>query len=63
MSLVDLTEPSDPLNYKSVYKNWILQIILHVFYGLYLCGTKSFVLKTELFFTFFWYGLVWHLVL
>ena len=47
-----LTEPSDPLNYKPIFKHCILQTVLHIFL-LYFCRTKSFVLKTELYFTFF----------
>ena len=59
--LIELTEPSNPLHYKPFFKHCILHTILHVFLLLYLCETKSFVLKTEQY--FFWFGLVWHSVL
>ena len=58
IGLTELTEPSDTLNYKLFFKHCILQTVLHGFYCLYLCGTKSFVLKPEPYFTFF-FDLVW----
>ena len=63
--LIELTEPSDPLNYKPFFQHCILQFCYFtcIFSCLYLCGTNSFVLKTELYFTFFWFGLVGHSVL
>ena len=54
--LIKLTEPSETLNYIPFSKHYILQFYLY-FYCLYLCGTKPFVLKTELYFIFFY--LVW----
>ena len=57
---VEFTEPSDTWTYKPFFPHCILQTILHIYmysYGSYLCGTKSFVLKTDLYFTFF--CLVW----
>ena len=51
--LIELTERSDTLNCKPFFKHSILQTILHVFYCLYLCGRKPFVLKTELHFILF----------
>ena len=59
--LTELTEPSDTLKYKPFSKHCILQTILNKFFFLYLCGTKSFVLKTQLYFILFWFGLWWHL--
>ena len=63
LRLIEITEPSDTLNYKPFFKYWILQTILHVFLLFVFCGTKYFVLKTELHFTFFWFDLGWHSVL
>ena len=63
IGLIGITEPSDTLNYKPFFKHCTLQTILQVFYCLYLCGTKSFSLKTELYFTFSRFGLGWHSVL
>ena len=31
LGLIELTEPSDTLNYKTFFKQWILQTILQVF--------------------------------
>ena len=61
IGLIELNEPSDTLNYRPFFKHCILQTVLHIFFCLHLCGTKSFVLKTKLYFTFFffliWFGL------
>ena len=59
IGLIELTEPSNILNYKPFFKHCILQNILQYFYCLYLRGTKSTVLKTEQYFTSFliWFGL------
>ena len=62
IGFIELTEPFCKLIYKPFFKHCILQMILHLFYCLYLRGTKFFVLKTELYFIFFWFGLGWHLV-
>ena len=51
--LIELTHPSDSLNHRPFFKHYILQIVLHVFFLFMLCETKHFVLKTELYFTFF----------
>ena len=53
MWLIEITEPSDTLNYRSFFRHCILPTVLHVFFCLYMCETKHFVLKTELYFTFF----------
>ena len=45
--LIELTEPFDTLKYKPFLKHYILQTVL----------------KTELYFTFFRLGFVWHLLL
>ena len=60
IGLIELNEPSDTLNYRPFFKHCILQTVLHIFFCLHLCGTKSFVLKTKLYFTFFFFfDLVW----
>ena len=61
--LIELTEPSETLKYKSFFKHCILQTILDVLYCLHLCGTKSFALKNELYSMFLRFGLGWHLML
>ena len=59
--LVEVTEPSDTLNYNPFFLNIALYKLFYTyFYCFYLCGTKSFVLKTELYFTFFLFSLGWH---
>ena len=59
--LIEFTQPSDTLKYKLFFKHCILQTLFFYtyFFCLYLCGTKSFVLKSKLYFTFFliWFGL------
>ena len=55
------------LNLLNLLIHWITSHILNIitfykllytyFQCLYLCGKKSFVLKTELYFTFLWFGL------
>ena len=42
IGLIEYTEPSDTLNYKTFFKHCVLQTTLHVFYCLYLWGTKIF---------------------
>lgn len=49
--LIEVIGTSDTLNYKPFLKYCILQTILY-FFLLYLCGTISFVQKTELYTTF-----------
>ena len=49
--LIEVIGTSDTLNYKPFLKYCILQTILH-FFLLYLCGTISFIQKTELYTTF-----------
>ena len=62
--LTELTEPFDTLNYRPFFKYCILQTYFYTHFScLYLCGTKSFVLKAELYFTFFLFSLGWHSVL
>ena len=41
LGLVELTERSDTLNYKSFFKHCILQTILHVFFIVYVCVEKN----------------------
>ena len=54
LGLVELTERSDTLNYKSFFKHCILQTILHIFFIVYIFVEKKYlVLKTELYFRFF----------
>ena len=59
IGLVELTEPSDAINYKPVLNTAFYKLLYTSFYCLYLCRTKSFVLNTELYFNFFliWFGL------
>ena len=55
IGLIKLTESSNTMSYKPFFNK-----LFHMyFYYLYSCGTKSFVIKTELHFTFFkiWFGL------
>ena len=56
IKLIELTEPSDTSHYLKIALNKLFYTHL---YFIYLCGTKSFVLKTELYFTFFSFGLGW----
>ena len=51
--LIELTEPSGTLNYKSFFKHCILQTILHVFLLFIFVWNKIFILKTELYFVVF----------
>ena len=46
IGIIELVGPSDTLDYK-------LHFLNIAFYCLYLCGTKYFVLKAELYFIFF----------
>ena len=58
IGLIEPIVPSDTLNYKPFFKHCNLQIIFHVFLCLYLYEIKHFVLKAELYFSFFiWFGL------
>ena len=63
IGLIELTEPSDTLNYKPFFKHCILETILHIFSLLTFVWNKIFVLKTELYFTFSLFDLDWHSVL
>ena len=55
IELIELTDPSDTLNHRPFFKHYILQTVLHVLFCFYLCETKPFVLKTELYL----YFLIW----
>ena len=57
--LIELTEPSDTLNYKPFFKYWILQTILHIFLLVILVWSKVFCSKSwAVFFIFLiWFGL------
>ena len=61
--LTELTESSDISNYKPILNIAFYKGFTTHFYRLYLCRAKSFLLKTELYFYFFWFGFRWHLVL
>ena len=50
IGLIELTEPSDTLNYRSFYKHCIWHTVLHVFF-IFVC------ILSELYFTYFWF--VW----
>ena len=63
IGLIELTDPSDTLNYKPFLNIAFYKLFYVYFYCSYLRGTKSFVLKTELYLTFFWFGLGWHSLL
>ena len=60
--LIELTKSSDTLNYMPFLSTAFIKLFYAYFYCLYLCGTKSFVLKTVPYFTFFLFGLIWHSV-
>ena len=57
IGLIELTEPSDTLNYKAILNIAFYELFYLYFYCLYFCGTKSSVLKTGLISYFF--DLVW----
>ena len=57
ISLIGLTESFHTLNQKPCFKHRILETILYMLFSLYLCGTKSFVLKTDLYLFTFSFGL------
>ena len=52
IELIELIEPSDASNYKQFYKHCFYKLCNTYFYCSYLCGTKSFFLKAEPYFTF-----------
>ena len=55
IGLIELTEPSDTLNYKPFFKHCILQTILHEFLLFIFVWKIYFVLRTESYFTFFFF--------
>ena len=56
IELIELTEPSDTLNYKPFFKHWILQNILHVFLFFIFAWSKIFCSKNSAVFYIF---LIW----
>ena len=45
IELIKVTEPSDTLNYKPLFKQWVLQTILHIFSLLIFAWNKIFYSK------------------
>ena len=65
LELIELPEPSDTFNLTCFLNITFYKLFNTNIYYLYLYGSKSFVLKNELYFIYFliWFGLGWQSVI